>query len=65
MTNEFAIRHPDRLFIGGYWVPAQKGGRIHVVSADSEEVIATVAKGTEADMDIAVAAARKAFDDGP
>jgi aldehyde dehydrogenase (NAD+) len=46
-------------------VPAQKGGRIQVVSADSEEVIATVAKGTEADMDIAVAEARKAFDDGP
>jgi acyl-CoA reductase-like NAD-dependent aldehyde dehydrogenase len=65
MTIPIRIAHPDHVFIGGRWVPAQKGGRIEVVSAHSEAVIATVAEGTEADMDAAVAAARTAFDDGP
>lgn len=59
------LSYPDRLFIDGAWVEPAKGGRIDVVSAHSEEVIASVAEATEADMDAAVAAARNAFDDGP
>lgn len=62
---EIRIAHPDQLFINGRWVDSAKGGRIAVVSAHSEEVIATVAEATEADMDAAVAAARAAFDTGP
>ena len=62
---EISIAHPDRLYIGGEWVHPAEGGRIEIVSAHSEEVIATVAEATEADMDAAVAAARKAFDQGP
>jgi aldehyde dehydrogenase (NAD+) len=54
-----------QLFINGRWVEAREGGHIDVVSAHSEQVIATVAEGTEADMDVAVAAARAAFDQGP
>lgn len=65
MSTPIDIAHPDRLFIDGQWVSAQKGGRIDVVSAHSEAVIATVAEGSEEDMDRAVAAARRAFDDGP
>ncbi|MGF7172147.1 acyl-CoA reductase-like NAD-dependent aldehyde dehydrogenase [Sphingobium xanthum] len=59
------LSHPDRLFIGGSWIEPAKGGRIEVISAHSEAVIATVAEATEADMDAAVAAARHAFDEGP
>lgn len=59
------LTHPHQLFIDGRWVDAQKGGRIDVVSPMTEQVIATVAEATEIDMDAAVAAARKAFDQGP
>ncbi len=62
---EFNIAYPDRLYIGGRWVPPREDGRIEVVSAHSEAVIMAVAEATEADMDDAVAAARRAFDQGP
>jgi aldehyde dehydrogenase (NAD+) len=59
------IRHPDRLFIGGAWVEAHSGRQIEVVSPDTEQVVARVAEADESDMDRAVVAARKAFDEGP
>lgn len=59
------LAHPDKLFIDGQWVEPLRGGRIDVVSAHSEQVIATVAEGTEGDVDRAVLAARRAFDSGP
>ncbi len=60
-----AIRDYDRLFIGGDWVAPEGTDTIGVVSPVTEEVIATVPDGTEADIDKAVAAARQAFDKGP
>ena len=48
---------------GGYVAPAGTG-TIDVVSPHTEQVIARVPEGTNADIDRAVAAARKAFDDG-
>src|SRR5579875_1112733 len=60
-----AIRDYDRLFIGGDWVAPEGSDTIGVVSPVSEEVIARVPDGTEADIDKAVAAARTAFDRGP
>ena len=59
------IAHPERLFIGGGWVPAHSGRLIEIVSPDSEQVVARVAEADAADMDAAVAAARHAFDHGP
>ena len=59
------VTRPHQLFVGGKWVDAHKGGRIEVVSPQSEAVIATVAEATEADVDDCVAAARNAFDNGP
>lgn len=59
------IRHPDRLFIGGAWVPAHSGRMIEQVNPNTEEVFAAVAEADEADMDAAVTAARTAFDHGP
>jgi aldehyde dehydrogenase (NAD+) len=55
----------DALFIGGEWTAPASDGLLRVVSPHSEEVVATVPEGTAADIDAAVAAARKAFDEGP
>ena len=53
----------DSLFIGGEWVRPSSGARIDVTSASTEEPIGSVPEGAEADVDAAVAAARRAFDD--
>jgi betaine-aldehyde dehydrogenase len=54
-----------RLFIGGDWVQPATSATLDVISPHTEEVIARVPEGREADMDRAVAAARDAFDHGP
>ncbi len=53
----------DSLFIGGEWVRPSSAARIDVTSASTEEHIGSVPEGAEADVDAAVAAARRAFDD--
>jgi acyl-CoA reductase-like NAD-dependent aldehyde dehydrogenase len=53
----------DALFVGGGWLRPSTSDRITVSSASTEEVIGEVAAGREADVDLAVAAARQAFDD--
>ena len=55
----------DRLFIGGDWVAPSGGAQIEVISPVTEAVIASVPSGTNEDIDRAVGAARKAFDEGP
>ena len=52
-------------FIGGKWVPAASGKTFETINPATEEVIAEVAEGDAADIDLAVEAAREAFDDGP
>jgi aldehyde dehydrogenase (NAD+) len=59
------IRSPDRFFIGGAWVAPSSNSRIKVMTASTEEVFVSVAEAQAADIDRAVAAARKAFDEGP
>jgi len=53
------------IYIDGQWISSSGRDEINVVSPHTEEVIATVVNGTTADIDIAVAAARSAFDHGP
>ncbi|WP_329089439.1 MULTISPECIES: aldehyde dehydrogenase family protein [unclassified Streptosporangium] len=55
------IRPSYGLFIGGEWVDSQGENRNKTVNPASEEVLAEVAWATEADVDRAVQAARKAF----
>ncbi len=55
------IRDYWRNFIDGEWVDAAGGGRIPVLDPATGEVICQVAQGGAADIDRAVAAARKAF----
>ncbi len=52
-------------FIDGGWAAPATTGTIQVVSPHSEQVVATVPEGSNADIDAAVAAARRAFDEGP
>ena len=59
------IRHPDRFFIGGEWVQPSSSRRIEVRDSATEDVFLSVAEAQVEDVDRAVAAARKAFDDGP
>jgi aldehyde dehydrogenase (NAD+) len=52
-------------FIGGQWVPAASGKTFETINPATEEVITQVAEGDAADVDLAVEAARNAFENGP
>ena len=53
----------DTLFIDGVQTPAATSNRINVVSAATEEVIGSAPEASTSDVDTAVAAARRAFND--
>ncbi len=59
------VRSFTKLFIGGQWVEPAGTDMIDVVSPVTEEVVAQVPEASREDVDKAVAAARKAFDEGP
>ena len=58
-----ARRH--RLLIGGEWSDARSGKRFAVFDPSSGQQIAQVAEAGPDDVDAAVVAARRAFEDGP
>jgi aldehyde dehydrogenase (NAD+) len=64
MTDDLLSSY-ETVFIDGDWVPAATDERIDVVSPWSQDVIASVPSGSQADIDKAVAAARRAFESGP
>ncbi|MCA1840858.1 MAG: aldehyde dehydrogenase family protein [Actinomycetota bacterium] len=51
----------DRLYIEGAWVPSKGNGTIDVIDSTTEQVMGTVPEGVSEDVDIAVAAAKRAF----
>lgn len=51
-----------QLYIDGKWAEPVDGGTLDVINPATEEVIRTLAIGTEKDVDLAVQAARRAFD---
>jgi len=53
------------VFIGGEWVKPAGEASIEAIAAATEEPIGRVPHATPADVDRAVAAARRAFDEGP
>jgi len=55
----------QRLFIGGRWVEPTGSARIEVVNPHTEEPVGSVPAATVTDVDRAVEAARRAFDQGP
>ncbi|MBP1858087.1 aldehyde dehydrogenase family protein [Rhizobium herbae] len=52
----------NELYIDGRWVKPVRGGSTEVINPATEEVIQTIAAATEEDVDLAVKAARRAFD---
>src|SRR5271166_4488370 len=57
--------HQTKILIDGKWHGSKSGKAFETVNPATEEVIAHVAEGDAADIDLAVKAARKAFDSGP
>lgn len=57
-------RAPGRLHIGGEWIESASGSTFETVSPATGEVIAEVAEGGAPDIELAVEAARRAFE-GP
>lgn len=55
----------DELFIGGRWQAPTSRRRISVISPHTEQPIGETPEATAEDVDRAVTAARKAFDEGP
>jgi phenylacetaldehyde dehydrogenase len=56
---------PRSMLIDGKWVKAQSGKTFEVFDPATGDLIATVAEGDKADIDLAVKAARRAFESGP
>jgi betaine-aldehyde dehydrogenase len=55
----------SELFIGGTWRDAGNGGRRDSINSCDQSLIATFADGGPEDTEVAILAARAAFDDGP
>ncbi len=54
-----------KLFINGSWTEAKNGESFFCINPADESQVATCASASTADVDAAVSAARKAFDEGP
>lgn len=63
--TDSVLRHLDRLYVGGAWVTPSSSAVIDVIDSATELRYFSVPEAKEADMSRAVAAARRAFDDGP
>lgn len=59
------LKAPECFFINGEWVQPASDKRIDVISPVTEEKLLSYPEATHADMDRAIAAARRAFDEGP
>ncbi len=59
------IAKPRKMLIDGKWVNAASGKTFPTYNPATGEVLAQVAEGDRADIDVAVQAARRAFDSGP
>src|SRR5881275_1673624 len=56
---------PRKLLIDGKWLAAASGRTFDSIDPATGEVLARVAEGDKADIDLAVKAARRAFESGP
>ena len=54
-----------RQYVDGEWSDANSGATFEVINPATEEVLARAPNSSRADLDRAIAAARRAFDDGP
>ena len=70
-SPETSTRHPalsrqapDSMYIGGKWVGAQGGATFEVLCPSTGETLARLPEAGQADVDAAVAAARRAYENG-
>ncbi|GAM17768.1 hypothetical protein SAMD00019534_009430 [Acytostelium subglobosum LB1] len=64
--NDTPLRLPNtKLFINGKWVDPVVPKTLVTINPATEKVICEVSEGSSKDVDIAVAAAREAFENGP
>ncbi len=59
------LSNNDRFFIGGDWVKASSDAVIDVIDSATEQLYFQVPEAQPGDMDLAIGAARQAFDRGP
>ena len=59
------LRHADRFYIDGEWVAPSSDATFDVIDSGTEQVYFRVPEAQPADIDRAVSAARRAFDEGP
>jgi phenylacetaldehyde dehydrogenase len=59
------VAKPTELYIGGKWQPARSGETFESLNPATGEVLGRVASGAAADVDLAVKAARRAFESPP
>jgi aldehyde dehydrogenase (NAD+) len=62
-TSHIQLKEQYELFIGGEWVAPTAGKYFDSVNPATEEVLARVAHADQGDVDLAVKAARKAYDE--
>src|SRR5271168_2346621 len=69
MSKARTIKRPQvkdqPLFIGGKWLDSVSGKTFATLNPATGETICQVAEGDKADVDLAVKAARRAFEEGP
>ncbi|MFV3074934.1 aldehyde dehydrogenase family protein [Niveispirillum fermenti] len=63
-ATRVSLGRPFRMLIGETWREASGGARMEAINPADEQPFATIPAGTAADVDMAVAAARRAFDTG-
>lgn len=64
-VRDFITPSSKKMLIGGKWVDAASGKTFSTVNPATAETLAMVAEGDAEDINRAVEAARKAFDEGP
>jgi acyl-CoA reductase-like NAD-dependent aldehyde dehydrogenase len=60
----YGIRHPGAVFVDGEWAAPSSSSTLEVFDSATEDLFLTVAEAQAADVERAVAAARRAFDKG-
>lgn len=59
------LEQPRRMLINGEWIPSKSGKTFPVLNPATGEIIAKVSEGDREDIEMAVKAARRAFESGP
>src|ERR1700683_4716035 len=63
-VSAFVVK-PRKMLIGGKWVDAASGKTFETYNPATGQILARVAEGDREDVDVAVKAARRAFESGP